>query len=171
MGTRFKGDTKDPAVNVTNWVLLVTIIFSVLARLGTKIRLFKRLTADDLLIIASLAFGIGHSIVVSLAVGSGYGKHSKDVSNADMEQVMKVRILRLNMRVHLFYFLKSRLTCSPPESSCGVTSVSPRPHVFKAIPSRVYSESYTIPQRQMARPWSRDYRIYLGSCYSLWDCI
>ncbi|OQE31041.1 hypothetical protein PENFLA_c002G04304 [Penicillium flavigenum] len=89
MGTRFKGDTKDPAVNVTNWVLLVTIIFSVSARLGTKIRLFKRLTTDDLLIIASLVFGIGQSIVVSLAVGSGYGKHFKDVSSPNMEQVMK----------------------------------------------------------------------------------
>ncbi|KAJ6087398.1 hypothetical protein N7467_006312 [Penicillium canescens] len=89
MGTRFKGDTKDPAVNVTTWVLLVTIIFSVSARLVTKIRLFKRLTTDDLLIIASLVLGIGQSIVVSLAVGSGYGKHFKDVSSADMEQVMK----------------------------------------------------------------------------------
>ncbi|KGO36730.1 hypothetical protein PEX1_026430 [Penicillium expansum] len=89
MGTRFKGDTKDPAVNVTTWVLLVTIIFSVSARLVTKIRLFKRLTTDDLLIIASLLLGIGQSIVVSLAVESGYGKHSKDVSSAEMEQVMK----------------------------------------------------------------------------------
>ncbi|EKV13918.1 initiation factor 2B related protein [Penicillium digitatum] len=89
MGTRFKSDTKDPAVNVTTWVLLVTIVFSVLARLVTKIRIFKRLTTDDLLIIASLILGIGQSIVVSLAVGSGYGKHSKDVSSAEMEQVMK----------------------------------------------------------------------------------
>lgn len=92
MGTRFKSDTKDPAVNVTTWVLLVTIVFSVLARLVTKIRIFKRLTTDDLLIIASLILGIGQSIVVSLAVGSGYGKHSKDVSSAEMEQVMKVHI-------------------------------------------------------------------------------
>ncbi|KAJ5951270.1 uncharacterized protein N7479_009683 [Penicillium vulpinum] len=89
MGTRFKGDTKDPAVNVSDWVLLVTIIFSVSARLGTKIRLFKKLTTDDFLIIASLIFGIGQSIVVSLAVGSGYGKHYKDVSDAEMEQLMK----------------------------------------------------------------------------------
>lgn len=95
MGTRFKGDTKDPAVNVTTWFLLVTIGFSVSARLVTKIRLFKRLTTDDLLIITSLLFAIGQSIVVSLAVGSGYGKHFKDVSSADMEQVMKVRIFRL----------------------------------------------------------------------------
>lgn len=105
MGTRFKDDTKDPAVNVTTWVLLVTIIFSVSARLATKIRLFKRLTTDDLLIIASLVLGIGQSIVVSLAVGSGYGKHSKDVSSADMEQVMKVRIFRLLAIGYLIIFL------------------------------------------------------------------
>lgn len=54
MGTRFTGDSKDPAVNVTTWVLLVTIVCSVSARLLTKFRLFKKLTADDLLIAASL---------------------------------------------------------------------------------------------------------------------
>ncbi|KAJ5814482.1 hypothetical protein N7474_006259 [Penicillium riverlandense] len=89
MGSRFKGDTKDPAVNVTTWFLLVTIVFSVSARLGTKFRLFKKLTLDDLLIIASLVFGIGQSIVISLAVGSGYGKHYKEVSSAEVDQVMK----------------------------------------------------------------------------------
>ncbi|CAL5871436.1 uncharacterized protein PFLUO_LOCUS5686 [Penicillium psychrofluorescens] len=89
MGTRFKGDTKAPAVNVTTWVLLVTILFSVFARLGTKYRLFHKLTVDDIQIIASLVFGIGQGIVVSLAVESGYGKHLKDVSGANLVQVMK----------------------------------------------------------------------------------
>jgi hypothetical protein len=36
------------------------------------------------------AFSIGHSITVSLAVGSGYGKHIRDVSRADSDQIMKV---------------------------------------------------------------------------------
>lgn len=35
-------------------------------------------------------FGIGQGIVVSLAVESGYGKHLKDVSGANLVQVMKV---------------------------------------------------------------------------------
>lgn len=104
MGTRFKGDTKDPAINVTTWVLLVTIIFSVSARLGTKFRLFKKLTVDDLLIIASLVFGVGQNIAVSLAVASGYGKHYKDVSGAELDQVMKVRIFQLLMAVHFYSF-------------------------------------------------------------------
>jgi hypothetical protein len=54
MGTRFKGDTKDPVVNVTTWCLLVVVIFSVLSRLGTKFRLFHKFTTDDFLIVASL---------------------------------------------------------------------------------------------------------------------
>lgn len=54
MGGRFKGDTKDPAVNVTTWVLMVTIILSVTVRLGTKWRLFHKLTADDVLIVTSM---------------------------------------------------------------------------------------------------------------------
>lgn len=90
MKARFK-DTKDPAVNVTTWVLLVTIVFSVAARLGTKLHLFKKLTLDDLLIVSSLAFGIGQNIAVSLAVASGYGKHYKEVSSTEADEIMKVR--------------------------------------------------------------------------------
>ncbi|KAJ5544445.1 hypothetical protein N7513_004700 [Penicillium frequentans] len=89
MATRFTEDTKDPAVNVTTWCLLVVMILSVLSRLGTKVRLFRRLIADDLLIITSLIFGVGQSVAVSLAVGSGYGKHLKDVTNHDLDQMMK----------------------------------------------------------------------------------
>lgn len=149
MGTRFKGDTKDPAVNVTTWVLLVTIIFSVSARLATKIRLFKRLTTDDLLIIASLVLAIGQSIVVSLAVGSGYGKHSKDVSSTDMEQVMKVRIFRLLAIGYFIFFLfvEPKLICLLPEPFRGVSFVPLKPHLLKTISGRVYSGSYTICQR------------------------
>lgn len=147
MGTRFKGDTKDPAVNVTTWVLLVTIIFSVSARLVTKIRLFKRLTTDDLLIIASLLLGIGQSIVVSLAVESGYGKHSKDVSSAEMEQVMKVRIFHLLDNHVLVLLLEPRLMCSSSEPFGRVSSVPSKPHVLEIISGRVYPESYTIRQR------------------------
>lgn len=54
MGTRFTGDSKDPSVNVTTWCLLVVVILGVAARLGTKFRIFRRLTVDDYLIIASL---------------------------------------------------------------------------------------------------------------------
>ncbi|KAJ5156424.1 hypothetical protein N7492_009227 [Penicillium capsulatum] len=89
MGTRFKGDNKDPAVNVTTWVLLVTIVFSVSARLLTKYRLFKKLTIDDLLITASLAFAVGQNIAVSLAVAAGYGQHMAKVAPEDWDKAMQ----------------------------------------------------------------------------------
>lgn len=37
------------------------------------------------------AFCIAQAVVLSLAVASGYGKHKKDVSDSDFENVMKVR--------------------------------------------------------------------------------
>lgn len=39
------------------------------------------------------ALCVTQSIVVSLAVGSGYGKHHAKVSNTDFDQVMKVKML------------------------------------------------------------------------------
>ncbi|KAJ5740749.1 hypothetical protein N7493_000621 [Penicillium malachiteum] len=103
MNTRFTGDTKNPAVNVTNWVLLSTVILGVLARLGTKLRLFKRLTLDDCFIIASLvgahllynfsgyrAFCAIQSICVSMAVDAGYGNHFTELSTDQFDTVMKI---------------------------------------------------------------------------------
>ncbi|KAJ5587743.1 uncharacterized protein N7459_003508 [Penicillium hispanicum] len=89
MGTRFHTDTRDPAVNVTNFVLLVVILLGVLVRLGTKFRLFKRFTPDDYCIVSSLVFCVVQCISVSMAVGSGYGDHYKTVSSANFDQVMK----------------------------------------------------------------------------------
>ncbi|KAJ6087083.1 hypothetical protein N7467_005997 [Penicillium canescens] len=89
MGGRFKGDTKEPAVNVTTWVLLVTTILSVSVRLAMKWRLFHKLAADDVLIVISTAFVIAQSIVINVAVGSGYGKPFKEVSGDQFDDVMK----------------------------------------------------------------------------------
>ncbi|KAJ5291447.1 hypothetical protein N7478_000698 [Penicillium angulare] len=89
MGTRFKGDTKDPAINVTAWCLLVVMILSVCTRLGTKYRLIHGLDIDDFLIVTSLSLAAGQTIVVSLAVGSGYGSHSGEISSLEAVRVMK----------------------------------------------------------------------------------
>ncbi|KAJ5291396.1 hypothetical protein N7478_000647 [Penicillium angulare] len=89
MGTRFTNDTKDPAINVTAWCLLVVMILSVSTRLGTKYRLFHKLDIDDLLIVAALFLAVGQTLVVSLAVGSGYGSHFEEISSPDAVRVMK----------------------------------------------------------------------------------
>jgi len=95
MGSRFTGDSQDPAVNVTTWLLMVIMVFSTMTRFGTKFHLFRRLMVDDLLIFASLVFGIAQGIAISLAVAAGYGYHYTTVSSARLDQVMKVRISQL----------------------------------------------------------------------------
>lgn len=91
MGSRFTGDSQDPAVNVTTWLLMVIMVFSVATRLGTKYHLFRRLMVDDFLIFAALAFGIAQGIAISMAVSGGYGYHYETVSSTRLERVTKVR--------------------------------------------------------------------------------
>jgi hypothetical protein len=95
MGSRFSGDSQDPAVNVTAWLLMVIMVFGVTTRFGTKFHLFRRLMVDDLLIFASLVFGIAQGVAISLAVSAGYGYHYTTVSSASLDRVMKVRISQL----------------------------------------------------------------------------
>ena len=89
MGTRFTDDNKDPAVNVTTWVLLVAIILSVLARLVTKFRLFHKLTTDDLLITASLVCATSSSTLSSGPIYNprSFPRHSSDTR---LEQVFAI---------------------------------------------------------------------------------
>lgn len=97
MGSRFNYETNKPAVAVTTFVLLVSVILSVSARLGTKYGLFRKLTHDDLAIIASLLFAILQDVCIALAVDSGYGDHQTDVSDGDLDQVMKVRLVHISL--------------------------------------------------------------------------
>jgi hypothetical protein len=92
MGSRFNGDTQDPAVNVTTFLFMVIMVFSVATRLGTKFHLFRRLVIDDYLIFASLVFAIGQGIAISMAVSNGYGYHYSTVSSDRLDRAMKVRI-------------------------------------------------------------------------------
>ncbi|KAL4794300.1 hypothetical protein BDV19DRAFT_390361 [Aspergillus venezuelensis] len=82
-------DTRDPAVTVSTWFLVVVAALSVLIRLGTKWWIFRKLTNDDSLIIVSLALCIAQSVTISTAVSHGYGDHFSTVSTADFAQVMK----------------------------------------------------------------------------------
>ena len=79
MGSRFNYETNKPAVAVTTFVLLVSVILSVSARLGTKYGLFRKLTHDDLAIVASLLFAISQDIAIALAVDYGYGDVLKNI--------------------------------------------------------------------------------------------
>lgn len=100
MGSRFNGDTRDPAVNVTNWLFMIIMVFGVTTRLGTKFHLFKRLMVDDVVIFVSLVFGLAQGVAISLAVAAGYGDHYQTVSAARSDRVMKVRVSPVLFLVH-----------------------------------------------------------------------
>jgi hypothetical protein len=146
MGSRFTGDSQDPAVNVTTWLLMVIMVFSTTTRFGTKFHLFRRLMVDDLLIFASLVFGIAQGIAISLAVAAGYGYHYTTVSNARLDQVMKVRISQLPRDLlppSLFFTRQAeRLTLSSTEPLRGVSSLHPEPGVLQTIPGRVHPQPH-----------------------------
>jgi hypothetical protein len=97
MGSRFNYETNKPAVVVTTFVLLVSVVLSVSARLGTKYGLSRKLTHDDLAIIASLLFAILQDVCIALAVDSGYGDHQTDVSDGDLDQIMKVGLVHISL--------------------------------------------------------------------------
>ncbi|PYH95513.1 hypothetical protein BO71DRAFT_201928 [Aspergillus ellipticus CBS 707.79] len=86
---RFSGDTRDPAVNITTWFLLVTASLSVIFRLGTKYGSFRTLTNDDYLIVLSLIFCIGQSVAVSMSVSNGYGYHISTLSPERIDRMMQ----------------------------------------------------------------------------------
>jgi hypothetical protein len=98
---------------------------------------------DDLLIFASLVFGIAQGIAISLAVTAGYGDHYTTVSSAGLDRVMKVRVFQLS----LFFTLEAeRLTLSSTEPLRGVSSLHSEPGVLQTIPGRVHPQPH--PDRE-----------------------
>lgn len=89
-------DTWTPAVNVLTWFMLVVSILSVLTRLGTKYWIFRKLTVDDVLSIASMVTCIAQSIAVSTATAGGLGQHLNTLSIESKHSMMKV-----NWRFHV----------------------------------------------------------------------
>ncbi|KKK21965.1 hypothetical protein AOCH_001866 [Aspergillus ochraceoroseus] len=99
-------ESKDPAINVTTWFLLVTAVLSVIFRLGTKYHIFRKLTSDDYLIIASLVFCIGQSITISIAVTNGYGEHLSTISAIHLQGIMKAQYSASFLYTMSLYFSK-----------------------------------------------------------------
>ncbi|KAL5355609.1 hypothetical protein BJX96DRAFT_141554 [Aspergillus floccosus] len=89
MGRFANIDTRDPVVNVSNWLLVVIAGLSVLIRLATKLWIFHKLTSDDYLMIAAFTFYVTQSATISTAVAHGYGDHFATVSNQNFDQIMK----------------------------------------------------------------------------------
>jgi hypothetical protein len=83
-------NTWTPAINVLTWFMLVTVILSVLTRLGTKYFFFRKFTTDDGFAAASMVFCIAQSIAVSLATSNGLGQHQDMLLDSRVDSMMKV---------------------------------------------------------------------------------
>ncbi|KAF7157287.1 hypothetical protein CNMCM5623_001410 [Aspergillus felis] len=164
MGRFANTDTWDPAVNVTNWFLVVVAGLSVLIRLGTKCWIFHRLTSDDYLIIASLALSIAQSAAISTAVAHGYGYHFTTVSDENLVQVMKSQYA-----AYILYV--ASLCLSKLSLSTFIRSLTPvhKDHFQAAVLQGlitvlgVVGVIGTAFQCHMPRPW--DY--WHGQCFNL----
>ncbi|EAW13293.1 uncharacterized protein ACLA_017400 [Aspergillus clavatus NRRL 1] len=157
-------DTRDPAVNISNWFLLVVAILSVLIRLGTKLRIFNRLTNDDYLMVAALALNVGQSIAVSTAVAHGFGDHFDTVSTQDFVQVMKAQYAA-------FILYIGSLCLSKLSLSMFIRNLTPvhKDHLHAAILQglivvlAVIAIFGTAFRCQLPRPWDYVY----GKCFNL----
>ncbi len=104
MSTHSKSGSLDPAVNITAWLFMIITVFSVTSRLGTKFYLFKKLMIDDILILVSMVFSIGHVIAVSMAVSYGYGYHYPTIPSEKRDQIMKVcgQLRHIYVDIHIW---------------------------------------------------------------------
>ncbi|PWY83382.1 hypothetical protein BO70DRAFT_428692 [Aspergillus heteromorphus CBS 117.55] len=161
---RFSGDTRDPAVNVTNWFLLVTAALSVIFRLGTKYGSFRTFTNDDYLIIASLIFCAGQSIAVSMSVANGYGYHIFTLTPDRIDRMMQSQYA-----ASLLYTIS--LCLSKLSLSCFIRNLTPAAKdEFVAL---VVQASITVValidlfgtafQCNLPQPWN----YYTGKCMDL----
>ncbi|KAK6811141.1 hypothetical protein RU639_012979 [Aspergillus parasiticus] len=87
--SKFEPGSWQPMVSVLTWLLMITAILVVFARLGTKYWIIRRWTADDYLCIVSMALCIAQSIAVSMAIATGYGNHYQSLSETSLQNIMK----------------------------------------------------------------------------------
>ncbi|KAJ1710652.1 hypothetical protein G4B11_002064 [Aspergillus flavus] len=87
--SKFEPGSWQPMVSVLTWLLMITAILVVFARLGTKYWIIRQWTADDYLCIVSMTLCVAQSIVVSMAIANGYGNHYQSLSEMSLQNIMK----------------------------------------------------------------------------------
>ncbi|OJZ92734.1 hypothetical protein ASPFODRAFT_40182 [Aspergillus luchuensis CBS 106.47] len=68
--------TKGPRILAVFWAMTSLAILAVAARLFIRIKVLRNPGADDWLIAASMVFSISYSVVTTVDVALGYGKHA-----------------------------------------------------------------------------------------------
>ncbi|GAB1312629.1 hypothetical protein MFIFM68171_02839 [Madurella fahalii] len=83
----YASDDLGPAVIAVAWVFASLAILVVGARLYARLRIVRRLSIDDCLILFTLCLGLGNSVFLTISSKWGLGQHLS-VLQADPERVM-----------------------------------------------------------------------------------
>ncbi|KAF7585525.1 hypothetical protein BBP40_010735 [Aspergillus hancockii] len=79
----FEVNSWTAGANITNWFLMVMAILFVIARLGTKYSIFRRLMTDDYLSIVSAVLCAAQTLAISMAIANGFGDHHDIARSVD----------------------------------------------------------------------------------------
>ncbi|KAF7591468.1 hypothetical protein BBP40_001514 [Aspergillus hancockii] len=90
--TRFEKGCWNPGVVVTTWFLKGVTTIAVTSRLVTKWLVFGKLINDDHLIIASLAFCVGNTLAISVAIANGFGDRTDAATRNTQDTEMKSQL-------------------------------------------------------------------------------
>ncbi|OJI87158.1 hypothetical protein ASPTUDRAFT_40295, partial [Aspergillus tubingensis CBS 134.48] len=93
--------TKGPRILAVFWAMTSLAILAVAARLFIRIKVLRNPGADDWLIAASMVFSISHSVVTTVDVALGYGKHAIVIADR-LELVLLVNYINFALGIISF---------------------------------------------------------------------
>ncbi|OJJ75163.1 hypothetical protein ASPBRDRAFT_53113 [Aspergillus brasiliensis CBS 101740] len=93
--------TKGPRILAVFWAMTSLAILAVAARLFIRIKVLRNPGADDWLIAASMFFSISYSVVTTVDVALGYGKHAVVIADR-LELVLLVNYINFALGIISF---------------------------------------------------------------------
>ncbi|GKZ23988.1 hypothetical protein AbraIFM66951_010241 [Aspergillus brasiliensis] len=93
--------TKGPRILAVFWAMTSLAILAVAARLFIRIKVLRNPGADDWLIAASMFFSISYSVVTTVDVALGYGKHAVVIADR-LEIVLLVNYINFALGIISF---------------------------------------------------------------------
>ncbi|BCR95498.1 uncharacterized protein AKAW2_20438S [Aspergillus luchuensis] len=93
--------TKGPRILAVFWAMTSLAILAVAARLFIRIKVLRNPGADDWLIAASMVFSISYSVVTTVDVALGYGKHAVVIADR-LELVLLVNYVNFALGIISF---------------------------------------------------------------------
>ncbi|GFN15408.1 PAXNEB family protein [Aspergillus tubingensis] len=93
--------TKGPRILAVFWAMTSLAILAVAARLFIRIKVLRNPGADDWLIAASMVFSISYSVVTTVDVALGYGKHAIVIADR-LELVLLVNYINFALGIISF---------------------------------------------------------------------